>query len=213
MSSRSVPILRQRIVPASLAVGCALAALIGCDRAPPEPSTAGPASTATAEPNEDEPAPEAACTTPFSSTPAAPKTSLAECPTDPDGRPTMPRARLAFVDAPTAPQLNVEVAENDPHRSHGLMFRPTLADEEGMLFSWPSEGYRSFWMHNTCLALDMLFIDSERRIVGVLEQVPPWNDLPRRVTCPSAYVLEVRAGFARAYGVAPGQHISITPQP
>jgi len=116
----------------------------------------------------------------------------------------MPQGRLKFPES-RAPELTVELAQNDEHRSHGLMFRNSLSEDQGMLFSWPSEGRRSFWMHNTCLALDMLFLDEELYVVGILEQVPPWNDSPRQTRCDAAHVLEVRAGWARQFGVQPGQ--------
>lgn len=137
--------------------------------------------------------------------------SLAECPADPQGRPTMPEGALSFPEAPRAPRLRVELAQNDADRAHGLMFRSSLSDDEGMLFSWPQSEPRSFWMHNTCLALDMLFLDRDGIIVGVLEQVPPWNDAPRRVPCPAAHVLEVRAGWTRDHGVRPGQRVRFDP--
>ena len=121
----------------------------------------------------------------------------------------MPRGQVTFIDATGAPRIEVELAQNDADRQHGLMFRPTLSDEEGMLFSWADEKPRSFWMKNTCLALDMLFVDGNGVIVGILEQVPPWNQTPRRIPCPAAHVLEVRAGWSREKGVAPGQHIQV----
>jgi uncharacterized membrane protein (UPF0127 family) len=89
------------------------------------------------------------------------------------------------------------------------MYRPELPDDQGMLFTWEKEGARAFWMRNTCLSLDMLFIDQEGRIVGILEQVPPMNERSRSVACPAAHVLEVRAGWTRQYGVTPGQRIAI----
>jgi hypothetical protein len=64
-------------------------------------------------------------------------------------------------------------------------------------------------MRNTCLALDMLFIDQDGIISGILEQVPPMNETSRRINCLSAHVLEVRAGWTRTYGVSPGQKITI----
>ena len=121
----------------------------------------------------------------------------------------MPRGRVKFIGT-SAPELDVEIAETDPHRMHGLMFRPTLTDSEGMIFSWPKSAPRSFWMRNTCLALDMLFIDDEGYVAGILEQVPPMNEAPRRVRCPAQHVLEVRAGWARAHGVKPGQRVDIS---
>lgn len=152
-----------------------------------------------------------ACQVPRSEPPPSPASSLAECPEDP-ARPSMPEGRVAFPNT-KAPALRVEIASTDPHRTHGLMFRPTLSEDEGMLFSWPTEAPRSFWMHNTCLALDMLFLDQRGFVVGILEQVPPWNEVPRRMRCPAAHVLEVRAGWARDHGVQPGAQATIEGAP
>jgi len=63
-------------------------------------------------------------------------------------------------------------------------------------------------MRNTCLPLDMLFVDEDGTIVGIVENVPVLNDSERAVACPSRYVLEVNAGFTRKHGLAPGQHIA-----
>jgi uncharacterized membrane protein (UPF0127 family) len=78
-----------------------------------------------------------------------------------------------------------------------------------MLFTWSDERPRSFWMKNTCLSLDMLFIDQEGFIVGILEQVPTLNEVSRRIACPASRVLEVNAGFCRRHGVEPGQRIRV----
>ena len=121
----------------------------------------------------------------------------------------MPTGIVTFPEATSAPRLTVELALNTEHRSHGLMFRPTLEDDQGMLFSWNDVRRRSFWMKNTCLALDMLFIADDLTIAGVIEQIPPMNERPRGVACPAAHVLEVPAGWVRKYGVAPGQKITI----
>lgn len=123
----------------------------------------------------------------------------------------MPYGTVTFPEAPEAPSLRVELALNDQDRAHGLMYRPTLGDDEGMLFSWTDERQRSFWMKNTCLALDMLFIAGDGTISGILENVPPWNESPSRtVPCPAAHVLEVRAGWTRTYGVQPGQRLVVS---
>jgi uncharacterized protein len=120
----------------------------------------------------------------------------------------MPEGRVRFPGT-KAPELRVELAQNDAHRSHGLMYRSSLSEDEGMLFSWPEAGPRAFWMRNTCLALDMLFLDKDLFVVGVLEQVPPWNEARRQVRCPAAHVLEVRAGWARDFGVRPGSRAEV----
>ena len=90
------------------------------------------------------------------------------------------------------------------------MFRRALGSKAGMLFTWPEDDVRSFWMRNTCIPLDMLFIAGDGTIAGILEQVPPMNEAPRTVPCPVRHVLEVNAGWARANGVAPGQRVEIS---
>lgn len=151
----------------------------------------------------------ASCVIPQPSVPPTAVASLEDCPDDPDGRPSMPRGSVTFLDAPAAPKLEVELALDDASRAHGLMFRPSLGEEEGMLFSFEGEAIRTFWMHNTCLALDLLFVEASGHISGILEQVPPWNDQRRSVNCPVKHVLEVRAGWARDHGVKPGQKLLI----
>jgi len=180
--------------------------LAACSRTPepggsaraPEESGAGGLAGAAAGP---------ACVVPFAVPEPVPASSVEDCPSDPGGRPVMPRSSVRFPDAPGSPRLDVELALTDAHRAHGLMFRPHLAELEGMLFTFDAETVHAFWMQNTCLALDMMFIDSEGYVVGVLEQVPPWNTARRSVKCASTHVLEVRAGWTRDHGVTPGQRV------
>ncbi|HEX7602742.1 MAG TPA: DUF192 domain-containing protein, partial [Polyangiaceae bacterium] len=69
------------------------------------------------------------------------------------------------------------------------------------------------WMHNTCISLDMMFIDEDGTIVGILENVPTLNDEARTVGCPSRYVLEVNGGWSRRHGVSAGQKAVIPKMP
>jgi uncharacterized membrane protein (UPF0127 family) len=143
---------------------------------------------------------------------AAPVAAPAErCPPDPTGNLDLPRGTVTFVQAPGKPKITVELARRPDHRERGLMYRTQLSDQAGMLFSWPDEQVRSFWMKNTCLPLDMLFIARDGTIVGILEQVPTLNEAQRSIPCPAAHVLEVNAGWARARGVRAGQKIVIDP--
>ncbi len=121
----------------------------------------------------------------------------------------MPRGKVTFVDAPSSPTIEVEVASRPGHREHGLMYRTDLGADAGMLFSWNRSEPRSFWMRNTCTPLDMLFIAADGTIQGILEQVPTMNDESRSVPCRSAHVLEVHAGWTRKHGVQPGQRLRI----
>lgn len=89
------------------------------------------------------------------------------------------------------------------------MYRTDMAENAGMLFSWNDERVRSFWMRNTCLPLDMLFIAKDGTVAGILEQVPTMNEAPRKLDCPVAHVLELNAGWARAHGIGPGMKVTI----
>lgn len=117
--------------------------------------------------------------------------------------------KVAFS-TPGVPTIEVEVARSDEQRNRGLMYRDSMPEDEGMLFVWPEDSRRSFWMRNTCLPLDMLFIAMDGTIVGILEQVPTMNDNSRFVPCPAAFVLEVNAGWSRDHGVKAGDRVQIT---
>jgi len=104
--------------------------------------------------------------------------------------------------------VHVEVAADDPTRSQGLMFRDQLAPDRGMIFLFPKSGDYPFWMKNTLIPLDMIWIDDQKRIVHVAQNVQPCKADP----CPSippgapaSYVLEVAAGMAARHGLATGQ--------
>jgi len=121
----------------------------------------------------------------------------------------LPHGWVSFVDAPGAPRVAVEVAATDDARERGLMYIRTLPDDQGMIFDWTDASLRSFWMHNTCIPLDMLFIGADSTIAGILEQVPPLDEAPRGVPCPVTHVLELNGGWARGHGVRPGQRVRI----
>lgn len=152
------------------------------------------------------------CMVSMPATPPSPAASAANCPVAPEAGPSLPHRQLTFVEAPAEPTIDVEIASDTESQSRGLMYRTELGRSSGMLFSWPDEQVRTFWMHNTCLPLDMLFLAADQIIVGVLEQVPVLNDDARSIPCPAAYVLEVNAGYCRSHGVQPGQHVEISSQ-
>lgn len=131
------------------------------------------------------------------------------CPSDPAPGTRLPEVEIVFVDAPGQPRVLAEHAQTQAQKSRGLMYRTQLGEDAGMLFSWPDEAPRSFWMRNTCLPLDMMFIDSNGFIVSALEQVPTMNDIARQSICWASRVLEVNAGWIRAHAVEPGQRVEI----
>jgi uncharacterized protein len=154
-------------------------------------------------------APSRACVVPTPDKPPPRALPAARCPPDPRGAAELPKATLVFVDAPGAPRISLERALTDEHRSRGLMYRTSMPKDHGMLFSWETEEVQSFWMKNTCIPLDMLFVAKDNTIAGILEQVPTMNEASRSIPCPVAHVLEVNAGYCRKHGIRAGQRIAL----
>lgn len=101
----------------------------------------------------------------------------------------------------------VEVARTDAERMRGLMNRAELAPDAGMLFLFEASEDHAFWMKDTLIPLDMIFIDEGGRIVGIVERAQPLTLSPREVGAPSRYVLEVNGGWASAHGVRAGDRV------
>ncbi len=99
-------------------------------------------------------------------------------------------------------KVQAQVADDDDERAKGLMFVRAMPEDEGMLFVWPEKAERSFWMRNTYIPLDLLFIDG-RRIVRIVQGVPlDESALPSGQ--PVDKVLEMNAGWAARRGVKVG---------
>ena len=114
-----------------------------------------------------------------------------------------PSAAVRF-ETPRGPWVvRVEIANTDATRERGLMFRRELAQDAGMIFLFPTTEEHGFWMRNTLIGLDMIFLGEDRRVVGVVTAAPQ-TDTIRSVHQPSRYVVEVSAGEAAAHAVGPG---------
>jgi len=103
----------------------------------------------------------------------------------------------------------MEVAATPAERGKGLMFRKSLGVSEGMIFLFDQQRRQSFWMKNTFISLDMVFVSSDWKVVGILRDVPPLTQDPRFVSAPSQYVLEFAAGTAGRIGLTEGASVSI----
>jgi uncharacterized membrane protein (UPF0127 family) len=114
--------------------------------------------------------------------------------------------QVVFTPAGGAPPwpVQVEVARTQDELMRGLMFRRELGANNGMLFIFPEEDIRRFWMHNTYIPLDMVFLDSHRVVVGIIENAVPQDDTSRGPDSPARYVVEVRGGYAQKHGVTVG---------
>jgi len=103
--------------------------------------------------------------------------------------------------------FQVEIADTSAKREMGLQYRRELADDKGMIFLFPAESIQSFWMKNTPIPLDMIFINQERKIAGIVEQTLPFSLDPRSVSSPSQYVLEINGGLSKKYGLKAGDAV------
>jgi len=104
-------------------------------------------------------------------------------------------------------RVRVEVADTSREREQGLMHRKRLDPDAGMLFVYPFDSLQSFWMKNTYIPLDMIFIGNNRRIVGIAENTKPLSLKRIQVDTPSRFILEVNAGFAKKHGIREGSRV------
>lgn len=100
--------------------------------------------------------------------------------------------------------FRVEVADDDAERSRGLMGRQAMGRLEGMLFVFDATQPVSFWMRNTLIPLDMLFIDETGTVVRVHANAVPLDESPIPSGVPVRYVLEINGGLAARFGIAAG---------
>ena len=110
---------------------------------------------------------------------------------------------------------NMETALCDEDRTRGLMFRENLGKNEGMLFIFPKDDVRFFWMKNTLIDLDMIFIDSNGAITNIAENVPhSYIGAPEEEIATAGgigkYVLEVNSGFAAEHNLKRGNKLIIS---
>ncbi|MGM4918100.1 DUF192 domain-containing protein [Tardiphaga sp. 813_E8_N1_3] len=103
--------------------------------------------------------------------------------------------------------FSVEIAKTDVERATGLMYRKELADGRGMLFDFTPEQQVSMWMKNTFVSLDMIFITGDGRVLRIAENTEPQSLKIISSGGPARAVLEVVAGTAKKYGIAPGDQV------
>src|SRR5688500_15283560 len=107
----------------------------------------------------------------------------------------MPKAKITLTDAFKGTHVvDVEVASTSATRTRGMMWRTSIESGKWMLFIFPSEQPLSFWMRNTLIPLDMIFIGKDLKVTGVISQAEPKTMTSRGVRTPSLYVLEVPGG-------------------
>lgn len=104
-------------------------------------------------------------------------------------------------------QIDIEVADDDAERAQGLMNRPWMEESQGMLFIMEREERQSFWMRNTIIPLDIIYVSADKRIVSIAKDTQPFSEKGIPSAGPAKYVVEVIAGFSDKYGLKPGDRI------
>lgn len=105
-------------------------------------------------------------------------------------------------------KIDIEKAETEVERQMGLMFRKSMPEDQGMLFVFEASEPQAFWMHNTYIPLDIMFVDENGVINTIHENAKTLNDTSLPSSAPSKYVVEVNGGYAKRHGVKVGDKIS-----
>lgn len=116
-------------------------------------------------------------------------------------------ARFENPNGTLSPVFKLKVANTNAQRQKGLMYVKSMPADEGMLFIFPEERKQSFWMKNTYISLDMLFLNNRKKVVGLLQDVPVLNEEPRNVADESKFVVELNAGSAKRHGIVAGSRL------
>lgn len=107
-------------------------------------------------------------------------------------------------------EIDIEIADNQADITQGLMYRSQMDEDHGMLFLMPSTEDQSFWMLNTEIPLDIIFVGEDQRIINVAANTTPGSLDPVSSTAPARYVLEVNGGYAQRKGLKAGDLLSWT---
>lgn len=103
--------------------------------------------------------------------------------------------------------LNIEIADDDYSTQTGLMYRKSMESNQGMLFIFPDSDYRSFYMKNTEISLDIIYISQDKQIVSIQKNAKPMDETSLPSEAPAKYVLEVNAGLSDTWGLEKGDTI------
>lgn len=105
-------------------------------------------------------------------------------------------------------EIDIEIADNDEERANGLMFRTEMKENQGMLFIFERDEPQSFWMRNTYISLDMIFVNSAFEIVTIHKNTETTTDKNYPSTKLAKYVIEVNGGYCDKFGIKQGDKIA-----
>ncbi|MCU0340950.1 MAG: DUF192 domain-containing protein [Spirosomaceae bacterium] len=105
-------------------------------------------------------------------------------------------------------KIDVEIAENDADRQKGMMFRPYMADSVGMLFVFERAEPQGFWMKNTMISLDIIYVDENKKIVSIQKNAKPYSEENLPSFANAQYVVEVIGGYCDKNGIKVGDSVA-----
>jgi len=105
-------------------------------------------------------------------------------------------------------KIDIEVADNGPERQQGLMWRKTMPENNGMLFIFPEDEEQSFWMKNTIMPLDIIYLNSKKEIVRIYKNATPYSEKSMPSEKKAMYVVETISGFCNKFGISEGDKIT-----
>jgi len=116
---------------------------------------------------------------------------------------------LTFLaaDGTSGTSVDIEIVEDTQKARAGLMYRHQLGESQGMLFIFPEQDIRSFWMRTTYVPLDLIFVDTSLEIVSIVKNTVPQSEERYHSGHPAMYVLEVNAGFTDKHGIQEGYRV------
>jgi uncharacterized membrane protein (UPF0127 family) len=121
---------------------------------------------------------------------------------------TFDTSKLTITTASGPHKFTIELALSDAQMEQGLMFRPSMPADHGMLFDFKAPTKVMMWMKNTIMPLDMLFLDEHGRVIDIHEHAVPYSTDVIAATTPARYVIELNGGTAARLGIKPGDHVT-----
>lgn len=115
---------------------------------------------------------------------------------------------IRFADNQTIKTIAIEIAKDEYSREKGLMYRRSMDESQGMLFVFEDASPRYFWMKNTYISLDIIYVGADKHIVSIQKSAIPLSEESLPSNKDAMYVVEVNAGFVDKYGIKEGDGIS-----
>ncbi|MGS2740458.1 DUF192 domain-containing protein [Sinomicrobium sp. M5D2P17] len=118
--------------------------------------------------------------------------------------------QLYKADSTLVKKLEIEIADDEYKIQTGLMYRTSMKESRGMLFIFEDEEPRYFYMKNTNISLDIIYLDADQKIVSIRANAEPLNEESVPSGEPAQYVLEINAGLAEKWGLQTGDYMNFT---